>query len=151
MSSILDQIKEVVLSKGSGVVRNSGLDPYHSSSVRFVDLRSHNDFESCHVTGAYSSPLPSLAAETNSPFDFGDIQTLLDQSKELNAMLEHPEISQWFFTIKSPLVVLDYNGDTSRVMTANLRARGVEAYSFRDGISGLMKYLASQRSLKLEG
>lgn len=144
MSAVIDQIKKVVLSKGSAVVANGHLDSHHSSSVRWVDLRSSIDFETCHVTVAHSSPLPNLTAETKSSFDFGDIQTLLDQSKELKSMIESPAFSQWLLTAKSPLVVLDYNGDASRVMTAMLRARGIEAHSFRDGMSGLTKYLASQ-------
>lgn len=143
MPGIINQIKKLGLSKGSEVVADGDLDSYPLCSVRFIDLRSRIDFETCHVTGAYSSPLPNLAAETKSPFDFGDTDALLDQWKELNLMLGSPGVAQWLFTIKSPLVVLCYNGDTSRIMTAILRARGVEAYSFMDGMPGMMKYLAS--------
>ena len=143
MPGIIDQIKNLGLSKGPAAVANGSLDSYPSYSVRFVDLRSRIDHESCHVTGAYSSPLPNLAAVTKSPFDFGDTGALLDQCKELNVMLAHPGFSQWLFTTQSPLVVICYNGDTSRIMTAILRARGVEAYSFMDGMPGIIKYLAS--------
>ncbi|KAK2821762.1 hypothetical protein FQN49_007698 [Arthroderma sp. PD_2] len=148
MPDMFDDIKQLVLSTGSaaGVVGDNLDNTNHLRTIRFIDLRSRVDFESCHVIGAYSSPLPNSEAESKSPFDFGDIDTLIDQCKELDAMIENPEVSEWLFTTKSSLVVLCYNGDTSRVMTTILRARGVEAYSFIDGMPGLVKYLASQRA-----
>lgn len=149
LPGIIPHIKKLGLGEGSGGTTDGDLDS-SSRSIRFVDLRSRNDFESCHITGAYSSPLPGSVAETKSPYDFGDTKVLLDQWKELNLMLRSPEASQWLCTKGSPLVVICYNGDTSRILTAILRAQGVEAYSFRDGMPGVIKYLVSQSPCRLE-
>ncbi|KAL8767045.1 MAG: hypothetical protein Q9209_006339 [Squamulea sp. 1 TL-2023] len=144
--AMLDKIKSLGLSTGSeAIMGDDGLDTNLSCHVCFIDLRSRIDFESCHVKGAYSCPLPNLAAETKSPFNFDRTDTLLDQWKELNLMLANPGASQWLFTVKTPLIVLCYNGDTSRMMAAILRARGVEVYSFKDGMPGIVMYLTSQR------
>jgi len=144
MPSIIDEIKKAFLGKGPEIERKGSLDSTHLPSVNFLDLRSRPDFELSHVTGAYSSPLPNLAAKTKSPFDFEDVEALIDQWKELNLLIESPAASQWLSTIKHPLVVICYNGDTSRLLTAILRARGVEAYSFSNGMPGLLKYLDDQ-------
>lgn len=114
------------------------------SFVRFLDLRTLADFESGHIFGAYSSPLPGLVAQTKSPFDFDVPQILIGQSNKTKELLEDPAIAQWIFSAKTPVVVVDYNGDTSRLLVAALRARGIEAYSFRDGMPGIVSYLASQ-------
>ena len=150
MPAIFDEIKKLKLSGNSEAVGADGPDSYPSCSVRFMDLRSHIDFESCHVTSAYSSPLPKLTAETKSPFDFGDPDALTNQWNELQLMLADPAVSQWLFTVKTPLILLCYNGNTSRIMTAILRARGLEAYSFMDGMPGIIKYLNSQRPRSLD-
>ncbi|KAG8525193.1 uncharacterized protein KY384_008837 [Bacidia gigantensis] len=143
LEGILPLIKELGACEGSKGTDEPDSDHF-SRAVRFVDLRCPNDFKSCHVTGAYSCPLPNSMAETPTPFDFGDTKVLLDQWKELNVMLRNQEASQWLSDKESPLVVIDYNGDTSRILTAILRAQGVEAYSFRDGMPGVLKYLNSE-------
>lgn len=94
------------------------------------------------MLGASNLPLPDLTVESKSPFDFGDIEILISQSNKIQALIERPDVSAQLLSNKSPLVVLDYDGNTSRVMTAMLRARGVEAYSFYDGMPGLMKHLS---------
>ncbi|PLB55683.1 tryptophan synthase beta subunit-like PLP-dependent enzyme [Aspergillus steynii IBT 23096] len=117
-----------------------------SPAVRFLDLRSQADFESGHVKGAFNAHLPGLSADTITPFNFDEINTLVEQSKRLEELLQEQAISDWISNDGPPIVVVDYNGDTSRILVAALRAKGVEAYTFIDGVPGLQKYLDSLRS-----
>ncbi|KAB8297993.1 hypothetical protein EYC80_001766 [Monilinia laxa] len=143
-AEIFDHINQLVLSNGAGVIPNGHMDYNHSIklTIRILDLRSSIDFDTYHIKGAHNSPLPNLTPETRSPLNFDEIKTLVDQWKELNSMIGGSEIMEWI-CVDSPLLILCYDGDTSRVMTAILRAKGVEAYSFRDGIDGLASYLES--------
>ncbi|KAI0387362.1 tryptophan synthase beta subunit-like PLP-dependent enzyme [Hypomontagnella monticulosa] len=141
ISGIIDQVKNCILSKNPGELTNGDSVSAVPSSIRFVDLRSRVDFDLCHVKSAYNFPMSGLTAETKSPFDFGDINALIEQSKGVDSLLKSPELSKWLSGATSPLVVLCYNGETSRLMTAALRAQGVEAYSFKGGMPGLAKYL----------
>lgn len=120
------------------------MDNDHSirPSIRILDLRSSEDFNTYHIKSARNSPLPNLTVETRSPLNFDEVDTLIDQWKELSSMIGKSETMEWI-CMESPLLILCYNGDTSRVMTAILRVKGVEAYSFRDGIDGLVSYLES--------
>lgn len=134
----MDQIKE--LDSGKGLLGNSPSSP----SIRVIDLRSADDFHNHHITSAYSCPAPHLTVDTKTPFDFGDPNALVNQWKDLNTMLENSELFSKFFGADGPALILCYNGETSRLLTAMVRGRGVEAYSFRGGVSGLMEYLDSQ-------
>jgi rhodanese-related sulfurtransferase len=136
----MDQIKE--LDSGNDLPRNSPSSP----SIRVVDLRSTDDFNNHHITGAYSCPAPHLTADTKTPFDFGDPNALVNQWKDLNTMLENSELVSKFFGADGPVLILCYNGETSRLLTAMVRGRGVDAYSFRGGVSGLIEYLDSHRN-----
>lgn len=148
MPAIVNEVKKVSITRRSensdGINGVNGT--FEAAAVRFLDLRSPVDFQASHITGAHNSPLSGLSAETLSPFNFDEIQTLTDQCAQLDAMMESPVMSEWIFGSKVPLVVIDYNGDTSRILVAALRSRGLEAYSFIDGMSGLEKYLASLRN-----
>lgn len=148
MPSIVNEVKKVNIFRQS--VQTNGVNgangTHDAPDVRFLDLRSPADFEVSHVSGAFNYPLQGLSSDTLSPFNFDEINTLVDQSTRLNAMIEEPDLTKWINEVKTPLVVIDYNGDTSRVLVAALRARDVEAYSFIDGMSGLEKYLGDIRT-----
>ncbi|KAI9044050.1 tryptophan synthase beta subunit-like PLP-dependent enzyme [Aspergillus affinis] len=143
MPEIVDEVKKARFVSGDEALTNGAAE---SPSVRFLDLRARDDFESVHVKGAFSAPLPGLTADTITPFNFDEINTLVEQSKELESLLEDPYVSEWIFKEGPPVVVVDYNGDTSRILVASLRAKGVEAYTFIDGVPGLQKYLDGLRS-----
>ncbi|RYO74050.1 hypothetical protein DL764_010995 [Monosporascus ibericus] len=148
MPSIVNEVQKVNIIRKTDELTNgtNGVNGVHDQpAVRFLDLRSPADFESSHVAGAHNYPLPGLGADTLSPFNFDEINTLVNQCHQLNAIIEKPDLSEWISAAKVPLVVIDYNGDTSRILVAALRARGVETYSFIDGMSGLEKYISSIR------
>lgn len=143
----MDRLAKLTVAKGSvnGVngVNGTGLSSF--SAIRCIDLRSPEDFEDCHVQGSFSSPLDGLTLKSTSAFEFGEPEILIDQSKKLKAKIEDSGVSKWLSAAANPLLVLDYDGNTSRVMAAALRARGFEAYSFKGGMSGLAKWLSSKQ------
>lgn len=142
------RLAKLTVAKGAvnGVNGPNGTGLSSSSAIRCIDLRSPEDFEECHVQGAFTSPLDGLTPTSTSVFEFGEPQVLIDQWKRLKAKIEDAGVSKWLSAATNPLLVLDYDGNTSRVMAAALRARGFEAYSFKDGMSGLAKWLNSKQS-----
>ncbi|KAL1870381.1 hypothetical protein Plec18167_007515 [Paecilomyces lecythidis] len=63
----------------------------------------------------------------------------IDKEKE-----QHPQITlDYLRENKLKVVVVDYEGDTARVATSVLRAKGIEAWSMRGGISQLRGILAN--------
>lgn len=143
MPGIVEEVKKVQFVNGTETFTNGVTE---SPAVRFLDLRTSADFGAGHVKGAFNAHLPGLTAETITPFNFDEINTLVEQSKGLERLLEDENVSDWVFKEGPPLVVVDYNGDTSRILVASLRAKGVEAYTFIDGVPGLLKYLQSLNS-----
>ncbi|KAL8673108.1 MAG: hypothetical protein Q9168_002463 [Polycauliona sp. 1 TL-2023] len=138
--SLVSQIHSLGLSSGPAAAAS----PDACSSIRILDLRSRRDFESCHVTTAYNASLPKLTAETVSPFNFDDTTTLVEQCQELDLMLiASPDVSPWLLKGKESaaavVVVVCYNGECSRIMAAILRSRGIEGYSFREGMNGIAR------------
>ena len=143
MPEIVEEVKKVQFINAAEAQTNGVTT---SPAVRFLDLRSQADFESGHVKGAFNAHLPVLSADTITPFNFDEINTLVEQFQGLERLLEDQAISDWISKEGPPIVVVDYNGDTSRILVAALRAKGVIAYSFIDGVPGLQKYLDSLRS-----
>jgi rhodanese-related sulfurtransferase len=108
-------------------------------SWQLLDLRTSTDFNNSHLPGALNWPLQSHSADTKSPFF--DSQILEAQWKELESLfqpnsmhsdarvkdLEHPGRS---------VMLVCYDGDTSRVATSILRARNIQASSIRGGMRG---------------
>lgn len=123
-----------------------------------IDLRSPVDFDKEHLPDALNWPLQSLSADTKSPFF--DSQILEEQWKELESLfqpssklsearlmeLEHPGRS---------VMLVCYDGDTSRVATSVLRARNIQASSIKGGMRGhefvnLIVSSGSERDSRIE-
>lgn len=121
----------------SSLYSTTGIPSQCLPSWQLIDLRTSTDFNSGHLPGALNWPLQSLSADTKSPFF--DSQILEAQWKELESLfqpndahsedrvkgLEHPERS---------VMLVCYDGDTSRVATSVLRARNIQASSIRGGM-----------------
>ena len=56
-------------------------------------------------------------------------------------MFAADELWSQIIGLRGPLVLLCYNGDTSRIATAILRSKEIEAYSFMHGMDGLKDFL----------
>lgn len=97
-----------------------------------LDLRTSSSYARGHLPGATNFPLSSLMETSPSPFS--DSSTLELQWRELESLCT-PETLQ--LLEGKTVVFLDYDGDTARVATSVFRARGVEAWSLRNGLKGL--------------
>ncbi|KAB8206320.1 tryptophan synthase beta subunit-like PLP-dependent enzyme [Aspergillus parasiticus] len=98
-----------------------------------LDLRTTADFASWHLPGSVNIPLRSLDSHTAKPFS--DPSVLEAQWVELEAMFKDPSV---ITKLESHhVLVICYNGDTARVATSVLRAKGIEADSLRGGYQAL--------------
>lgn len=101
-----------------------------------LDLRKPNDFAASHVPGAYNLPLHSSGPATTSPFS--EASVLESQWTELEATFTPARINAHDL-IGKDVYVMCYGGDTARVATSVLRARGISASSVKGGYSALRK------------
>lgn len=103
-----------------------------------IDLRKPDDFVASNIPGSYNLPLQSLNATTPSPFF--DATVLERQWKELDAILSNNTINAYDLPGKN-VGVICYAGDTARVATSVLRARGIAASSIKGGLRALAEQL----------
>ncbi|KJX94738.1 cysteine synthase b like protein [Zymoseptoria brevis] len=136
-SEILDWIKEVDLVYGQGDQRNDPSNAAAATKLRIIDLRSSAHFELCHVRNALNLPVRQA---TESPFDFGDPKVLRTQCEHLASIMKDSATLRFLNESVRPLLILDYNGNTSRILAARLRAQGIEAYTMFDGMPGFLRF-----------
>lgn len=107
-----------------------------------VDLRQREDFEEFSLPGSVNFPL--VAADTRHPF--ADPSVLATLWRKLNSTLgpENPDICEQLKGKRS--LILCYDGDSARVATSVLRAKGYSADSMRGGVEALYEL-----GLSLEG
>ncbi|GMF79019.1 unnamed protein product [Aspergillus oryzae] len=98
-----------------------------------LDLRTTADFASWHLPGSVNIPLRSLDSHTVKTFS--DPGVLEAQWSELEAMFKDPSVITKLDS--HHVLVICYNGDTARVATSVLRAKGIEADSLRGGYQAL--------------
>jgi rhodanese-related sulfurtransferase len=110
------------------------------SATVLIDLRKPDEFIANQVPGSYNLPLQNLSASTPSPFF--DAVMMEKQWKELDAMFSQNTISAYDLVGKK-VGVICYNGDTARVATSVLRAKGIAASSIKGGYRALMTQLPS--------
>ena len=99
-------------------------------SIMVVDFRQSADFATKHLDGAIYMPLNGLTSAEPSPYR--DARVLAAQWTELNRMFSSDITALDMFKNKKVYLVC-YGGDTSRLASSILRARGIEAYSLRGG------------------
>ncbi|KAH7396398.1 cysteine synthase-like protein B [Pyrenochaeta sp. MPI-SDFR-AT-0127] len=103
-----------------------------------IDLRKPSDFILSHIPGAYNLPLQS--SNTSTPSPFSDAAILESQWKELVATFTSDRISAYDLPGKNVCIVC-YNGDTARVATSVLRAKGIAASSIKGGYEAFKREL----------
>jgi rhodanese-related sulfurtransferase len=103
-----------------------------------IDLRKPGDFIASQIPSSYNLPLQSLNASTTSPFF--DAAVLEKQWKELDAMFSQNTLNAYDLAGKK-IGVLCYDGDTARVATSVLRAKGIAASSIKGGFQALAAQL----------
>lgn len=101
-----------------------------------IDLRKPEDFSKSHIPGSCNLPLQSCNASTPSPFF--NAAVLEKQWSELEATFTLDRISAHDLAGKQVYVVC-YQGDTARVATSVLRAKGITASSVKGGMAAVRK------------
>lgn len=101
-----------------------------------LDLRKTEDFSESHIPGSCNLPLQSSNASTPSPFF--DATVLENQWKELEATFTRDRINAYDLPGKEVYVVC-YEGDTARVATSVLRAKGIVASSVKGGFAAIRR------------
>ncbi|KAE8355074.1 tryptophan synthase beta subunit-like PLP-dependent enzyme [Aspergillus coremiiformis] len=99
-----------------------------------LDLRTAADFALWCLPGSVNIPLHSLDSHTQKPFS--DPKVLEAQWLELETMFHDSSVVTSKLTTHH-LLVICYNGDTARVATSVLRAKGAAADSIRGGYQAL--------------
>ena len=124
----------------SGVSNESPNLPPKVSDVTVIDMRSSQDFVNGHLPSANNMPLATLTAKTPSPFE--DVKVLQTQWRTLKAMCdEKGKLGHITSTTTSgSFVMLCYNGETSRLATAVMRAQGLTAYSVKGGMTAIRDF-----------
>ncbi|OJD15161.1 hypothetical protein AJ78_04556 [Emergomyces pasteurianus Ep9510] len=103
-----------------------------------IDLRKQVDYESWHLPDAINIPLNSLSSGNPSPF--ADPKVLEAQWLELEDIFGQIRNTSSFDARR--VLVLCYTGDTARVATSILRAKGLEADCIRGGYQAINAIVA---------
>jgi rhodanese-related sulfurtransferase len=108
------------------------LKPQH----RVIDLRRAQDFREWSLPESINLPLTSLGPHTTSPFS--DPAVLEAQWVELEQIFNDARLVTE--CASHHVLVVCYDGDTARVATSVLRAKGLEADSVRGGHHAMRMY-----------
>ncbi|KAJ5824364.1 hypothetical protein N7447_006704 [Penicillium robsamsonii] len=103
---------------------------------RVVDLRQTDDFYTWHLPGSMNLPLCSVGPHSASPFsDPGLLEAQwVELEKIFNDDVLVSDLGRYH------VLVVCYDGDSARVATSVLRAKGIEADSVRGGHRALRMY-----------
>jgi rhodanese-related sulfurtransferase len=94
-----------------------------------VDFRPSTEFNSNHIRGSRSIPLPSTKRDF-----YADASAVEKRWRELTEAFEH---EAWVYKGEGPVLALCGDGDTGRMATSILRARGREAFCVEGGFEAL--------------
>lgn len=114
--------------------------PLHEITLRpqrrVLDLRKEQDFSTWHLPESINQPVSSIGPHTASPFS--DPKVLHAQWLELEEIFSNEKLVADLRA--HHVLVVCYNGDSARVATSVLRAKGLEADSVRGGLHALRAY-----------
>ncbi|CAM1502380.1 Fc.00g043640.m01.CDS01 [Cosmosporella sp. VM-42] len=118
-----------------GATKNSGLEDLirPKADTAIIDLRQPDDFEHFHLPGSFN--LTFVRQTTSSPFSDPAILKSLWQRLEVSFKAPSQELQSLIQDKR--ILLLCYDGDSSRVATSILRAKGYEADSIRGGFKAL--------------
>lgn len=129
---VLPQVYGSPRSLEQSLLSEISLKPQH----RVLDLRKAADFQAWHLPESINLPLSSVGPHTPSPFS--DPAVLEAQWVELEKIFHDDSLVSDLG--KAHVLVVCYDGDTARVATSVLRAKGLEANSVRGGYHALKMY-----------
>lgn len=113
-----------------------------TSKITILDLRQKHDFEKEHMSGSMSSPLKQLTERTGDIYS--DSNALHMHWKNLKAKFIDDCVRLGSKT--SSLLVLCYDGETSRLAVSILRAQGYSAFSVFGGYRALVDCVKARKS-----
>ncbi|KAF5608114.1 cysteine synthase A [Fusarium subglutinans] len=100
-----------------------------------IDLRQADDFSMFHLPGAVNIPF----AQSSAPSPFSDAKLLESLWKNLEGAFKAPGAELQSLLSGRRVLLTCYDGDSARVATSILRAKGYEADSIRGGFQALNK------------
>lgn len=112
-----------------------------------IDLRQPNDFDMFHLPGAINMPF----VHDGTPSPFSDAKLLESLWKNLESAFKAPEAEVQSLLSGRRVLVTCYDGDSARVATSVLRAKGYEADSIRGGFQALSKMRQSSNQTPVAG
>lgn len=129
---VLPQVYGSPRSLEQSLLSEISLKPQH----RVIDLRCARDFRAWSLPESINLPLTSLGPHTTSPFS--DPTVLEAQWVELEKIFNDARLVTELAS--HHVLVVCYDGDTARVATSVLRAKGLEADSVRGGHHAMRMY-----------
>ena len=112
-----------------------------------IDLRQPQDFNNFHLPGAIN--MPFVFDRTPSPFS--DAKLLEGLWKNLEESFKTPDAELQSLLNGRSILLTCYDGDSSRVATSVLRAKGYEADSISGGFQALNKMRESSNQTPVNG
>ncbi|KAF2867714.1 cysteine synthase B [Massariosphaeria phaeospora] len=102
--------------------------------MQLLDLRPRDKYEESHIVGSRSIPLPATKADL-----FGDAEAVEQRWTELTQAVREQE-----WSAGQRVLVLCADGDSARMATAMLRAKGCEALCVEGGYPAMAGYFGRE-------
>ncbi|EWZ00625.1 cysteine synthase A [Fusarium oxysporum NRRL 32931] len=112
-----------------------------------IDLRQPDDFSMFHLPGAVNMPF----VQDGTPSPFSDAKLLESLWKNLDGAFKAPGAEVQSLLSERRILLTCYDGDSARVATSVLRAKGYEADSIRGGFQALNKMRQSSNQTPMAG
>ncbi|EXM33507.1 Rhodanese-like domain [Fusarium oxysporum f. sp. vasinfectum] len=112
-----------------------------------IDLRQPDDFSMFHLPGAVNMPF----VQDGTPSPFSDAKLLESLWKNLDGAFKAPGAEVQSLLSGRRILLTCYDGDSARVATSVLRAKGYEADSIRGGFQALNKMRQSSNQNPMAG
>jgi rhodanese-related sulfurtransferase len=116
--------------------------PNPPSSPLILDLRNKAAFRAQHIPGSVNTPLEVLTPDLADGDLFGDPEAVFKVWNPMQTLFAGREMTKLLEDTKQgrrAVVVVCYDGDASRLATAMLRDRGLEALSVQGGLAGFVQ------------
>jgi rhodanese-related sulfurtransferase len=124
---------------------HSILRPRQDTTI--IDLRQPQDFNNFHLPGAVNMPFVT----DNTPSPFSDAKLLEALWKSLEDTFKEPGQELQSLLQDRQVLLACYDGDSARVATSVLRAKGYEADSVGGGFQALNKMRQSSNRASMNG
>ncbi|KAF4983408.1 hypothetical protein FZEAL_1137 [Fusarium zealandicum] len=118
-----------------------------TQNTTVIDLRQPPDYEAFHLPGSVNMPF----AQESTPSPFYDPKVLESLWRRLEETFKSPSEDLQALLQNKRILLTCYDGDSSRVATSVLRAKGYGAESIRGGFLALRKMRPDSNQATLSG